>query len=471
MRVLHVGYGFIPWRGGGLVEYAESIMSEQAKKGYEVAYFCSGRHYPIYTKTFLKTWRKDGYKIYEVINPLIFHGGDRGTFFDLESMPIEKLFLKVLKEFKPNLIHIHELAGLPSSLIDVIKDNTIPVIMTLQDYFLLCPTLKLFDYAENDCIEMDVGKKCIFCIKSDVQGNKKALIRNTFIYELKKIHLPIKILKGFYKFLKKILLRKKTAIHIENRSNTYDAKISDFFQKRRDTNVKRLQKIDLLIAQSYKVEEIYKFFVKGCKIKTIHLTVRHIEKILPKTIKPKIPLKFGTLNGMASIPKGAYLLYRAIEILNKKGLGNKFELHIFGGMLDEIKEKLNKLNNIFYHGVYHVNDLNKILENIDVGIIPSIWQEAYGYVGIEFLAKGIPIIGNNKGGIVDYTIDGFTGWVNKTSTAEELAEIMEKIINNPMIIQDYNQKILKERKNLIKTIEQHFYELDEIYKKVINKEI
>ncbi|GAH32542.1 unnamed protein product, partial [marine sediment metagenome] len=41
-----------------------------------------------------------------------------------------------------------------------------------------------------------------------------------------------------------------------------------------------------------------------------------------------------------------------------------------------------------------MKNLNYILEKADVGIIPSIWEEAYGLVGIELLAKGIPVIGN-----------------------------------------------------------------------------
>ncbi|MEN3014398.1 MAG: glycosyltransferase, partial [Endomicrobiia bacterium] len=107
----------------------------------------------------------------------------------------------------------------------------------------------------------------------------------------------------------------------------------------------------------------------------------------------------------------------------------------------------------------------------DVGIIPSIWQEVFGYVGIEFLAKGIPIIGNNKGGIVDYTIDGLTGWINKTSTAQELAEIMENIIKNPEIIQKYNDIIINKRKQLIKTMYEHFCEIDKIYKEILKEKV
>jgi hypothetical protein len=35
-----------PWRPGGLIAYAEELMEEKVKRGHDVAYFVSGRHYP-----------------------------------------------------------------------------------------------------------------------------------------------------------------------------------------------------------------------------------------------------------------------------------------------------------------------------------------------------------------------------------------------------------------------------------------
>jgi hypothetical protein len=47
MRILYVGYGFRPRRGGGLIAYAEDLMEAQAGRGDDVAYFFRGRHYPL----------------------------------------------------------------------------------------------------------------------------------------------------------------------------------------------------------------------------------------------------------------------------------------------------------------------------------------------------------------------------------------------------------------------------------------
>jgi len=232
----------------------------------------------------------------------------------------------------------------------------------------------------------------------------------------------------------------------------------------------------LLIAPSRKVEKIYRHYLglneaeREDKIVTLHITVKHVDKIIPKRLdKISYPIKFATLTGCVSTPKGALLMLETIKILHNKGLGNYFEFHIFGGIIREVKKEILQFNNTFYHGPYKLSELNKILEDVDIGIVPSIWEEVYGFVGIEFLAKGIPVIGNNKGGIVDYTIDGFTGFVNYDNNAEGMANIIAKIISEPNIIKVLNGKIIENRSQLIKTMKQHFCELDKIYRDIINK--
>lgn len=200
---------------------------------------------------------------------------------------------------------------------------------------------------------------------------------------------------------------------------------------------------------------------------TLHSTVKHINHIQPKVISSMdFPINFAVLNGCASVAKGSKLVLRAMKLLAERGLNDFFKLHIFGGLSPEVEYEVLRFNNVVYRGLYNVNELNMILDEMEVGIIPSVWEEVYGYVGIEFLAKGIPIIGNKKGGIVDYTIDGFTGWINQNSDAEGLANIMTNIINNPSQISYLNKKIVNNRRSILKTMDQHFYEIDEIYRKL-----
>jgi glycosyltransferase involved in cell wall biosynthesis len=471
MKVLHIGWGFKPWRGGGLIEYAEDLMNIQADNGWEVSYLFSGRYYP-YSPTKLEKWKNGNINMFEIINSPLFHAGDFGTIYpklDLEEKTIENYFREVLNQVRPDIIHIQELAGLPSSLIEIAKkEYKIPLVMTLHDYFLLCPTLKLFKYNNQVCIGHDIKDECVICCRNAPKDGK-FLIITTLLYYLKKIRLFKPILK-----IKNILSNffTKNPGKIENgtdleqfKPENEDLKLD--YQRRRDTNIARLKKIDKLISVSHRMEDIYRSYGINNLI-TLHSTVKHLELIKPKIIDINNPIKFGTLSSCGVISKGSQVLLEAVDMLILEGYGKHFELHIWGGMERSVKRILN-YEDVFYHGPYETEDLNGILGTVDVGIVPSIWEEAYGFTGIEFLAKGVPVIGNKRGGIVDYVTDGETGWLNKTASGKELAAIMERIIKNPEDIMELNRKII-EIKGLFKSMNTHFNEIQDLYLSLIKEE-
>lgn len=415
---------------------------------------------------------KKGIKMFEVVNSPLFHAGYLGTlnpYMDLKESVSEKYFREVLDDFKPDIIHIQELAGLPSSLVDIIKEYSIPMVMTLHNYYLLCPKVNLFKFDNKNCVENLVGKNCLICC-SNAPNNNRNLIFDTLIYTLKKYNLCflIKLMHPIMKLVKCFHFKKQTDKKIDLNANKL---LSSEYQRRRNLNLERLRKVDLLISQSYKVEKIYQKYLKSNNILTLHSTVKHFELIKPKNMeKIEVPIKFGTLNGCSSIQKGSQLILKTLKILKLKNLDQKFQFHIFGGIDEEIVEILD-FKNVYYHGPYDFKDLNSILEEIDVGIISSVWEEIFGYVGLEFLAKGIPIIGNNKGGITDYTKENFTGWINKSSSPEELANIMEEIIKNSHKVSELNGKINENRDLILKNMDEHLKEIEKIYKKCINKNL
>ena len=166
MRVLHVGSGFRPWRRGGLVAYVEDLAGEQLRRGHEVAYFFSGRQYPLARGPRLKRWERDGLAMFEVVNsPLYDHG--RQPALEVAEPRIERMLADVLAERRPDLVHVQELAGLPSSLLDVVARHRIPAVVTLQDYFPVCSTFKLIDVDGRVCTRLEIGADCAATTAAD----------------------------------------------------------------------------------------------------------------------------------------------------------------------------------------------------------------------------------------------------------------------------------------------------------------
>src|SRR3954454_3273501 len=191
MRLLHIGAGFRPWRRGGLVAYTEDLMGEQVRRGDEVTYFFSGRQYPFGSEPRLRRWERGGVAMLEVVNsPLYDHG--RQPELELAEPRLERLLERVLSEVRPDAVHVHELAGLPFSLLDVIRESGTPVVLTLQDYFPLCSTFRLLDAGGRVCLRREIGADCVATTDADPR-HPGLLFEATLLHELPRIPLVRRI--------------------------------------------------------------------------------------------------------------------------------------------------------------------------------------------------------------------------------------------------------------------------------------
>ncbi|WP_192347097.1 glycosyltransferase family 4 protein [Algoriphagus sp. Y33] len=81
-------------------------------------------------------------------------------------------------------------------------------------------------------------------------------------------------------------------------------------------------------------------------------------------------------------------------------------------------------------------DSTEFLAEIDVLIVPSLWEEPLGMVAIEALANHVPVIANKRGGLQETVKDGVNGLYCHDSAPDSLSKAMSKLYDNPKL---YNQ--------------------------------
>jgi glycosyltransferase involved in cell wall biosynthesis len=77
------------------------------------------------------------------------------------------------------------------------------------------------------------------------------------------------------------------------------------------------------------------------------------------------------------------------------------------------------------------DDLAEELGNASVVVMPSVWPEPFGLVGIEALAAGRPAIASWTGGIVDWLDDGVSGLGVPPGDAPSLARALNELLADP----------------------------------------
>ena len=467
MRVLHVGSGLRPMRGGGIVAYVEDLMDAQVARGDDVAYFFAGRYLPWRARPQLRRAQRRGVRLFEVVSsPLYDHG--RQPEGELAQPELEALFASVVREERPDVVHVHEVAGLPTSLIDVAQRAGAPVVVTLQDYFWLCPAFKLVD-AEGHACPREVGSDCVATMAADLRDSgllyaatlRHQLPRHPLIRPLPPRVRERVVERWAQRGAGRALARRSEA------ARPTGPEAARAFQRRREVNVARLSRADRVIAMSERVAEIHaQLGVDADRISTLPLTLAHIERLSPREPSGRPPVTFGTLAALESVPKGARLLLDAMPMVADAARAGRLRVLVFGAIAPEFSSAAEGIAGLELRGGYRPEELDGLLDEVDVGLMTSVWEEAYGYAGVEFLAKGIPLIANAIGGIVDYAREGETAWLNRSLTADELARLMLHVADRPQELAELSGRVRAARSELVKPMARHADEVDEVYREV-----
>ncbi len=489
MRILHVGFGFSPWIVNGLVLYAEDLMEGQAQSGKEVGYFFAARQLPRLRRPRLHRWTRKGVTMFEWLNSSVVVGRDLGTADperDLQDPPTETGFARVLTEFRPDVVHVQDLGGLPSSILDVARARGLPVVMTLHDYQALCPTIKLYDADGQNCCRSRPGEMCVVCC-SDAPIDNFGDLRRTELYTRAQIRARVPFLDA--------ALRRPAIERVGNVGLRIAERISGLspgagqppahrtaetrhrpqvsagaYNRRRVGNVERLNRLDRLITPSAEAGEVWRGLgVRAELIQTLPFNPAHLEQLgLKRRWRPGVPMRFALLNGASSTEKGADLVVDALSELSARGLERRFRLAVYGLVAPHVRRVLAAHPAVDIRGEYRTDELDRILEQVDVGLMPSVWQEVYGFAGLEFLAKGIPVIGNARGGIPAYVRPDQTGWLNRSCTAAELADLMQGAVEDPDVVARLGRTAGELRDQLIRPFHAQLADLDRVYAEVVS---
>ena len=207
--------------------------------------------------------------------------------------------------------------------------------------------------------------------------------------------------------------------------------------------------------------------VNDRRLQKIHVSPRHIVQLRPRSpVQANAPVSFAALNASATIDKGAGLLVECVHELDRRGLSDRFTLHVHGGAHPDVQAALSPYDHVEVQGPYSTDELDELLDHVDVGIVPSLWEEVLGFVGLEFLVKGIPVIGNAVGGIPEYTRDGQTGWLNRSCTATGLADIMARLVAEPSRVRDMAEGVVAAREEFRRSMPEQAQDNLAIYRDV-----
>lgn len=345
------------------------------------------------------------YKVYSFFDDeerILDLGGVSSTSrFGYYNNDYKKIIDHVITGLNISVVHIHHMMGHYFDVIDVCKEHNIKPIITLHDFYALCPTVNMLYNMEKCCIEIE-NKDCKSCLY-----NKMRIINNI---------LPI-----------------------------WNRRWLDF-----------LIDFDLIITPSKSTKDIIENTYSSISCKVIEHGVNYQKKHSVLTNEDDV---FNVaFVGVMAKHKGAEVVEQLIKNTKEKDI----VYHLFGKT--ECPSLEHNKDNYINHGQYKRSDLSKLLKDNNIHLVCnlSIWPETYSYTLTETIASGVPVLALDYGAVSERINKYHFGWIlENDSTYSEIIEAIEKIKENK---NDYSSKIDNINNYHIKTIGEMCDEYDDIYR-------
>ena len=277
------------------------------------------------------------------------------------SPEVAKKFKQLLSDFKPDVVHLHNIHSYLSPIVaKIAHQQGIRVVWTLHDYKLVCPTYT--------CLRD--GTVCEACFHNKFNVVRHKCMKNSVIASL------LSCMEAFYWNRKKL-------------SGTTDTFISpSAFLKTKMTEA-------------------------GYSPQQIAVVPNFMpQKLTPESVKGDYYCYVGRL----TTEKGIDTLLRAAASL-------PFRLKIIGGgPLTDVCRQQYPQDHIEFLGRMSPAELYPVVRKARFVVLPSIWYENNPFSLIEALCMGTPVLGARIGGIPELITEGKNGYLFASGDVRGLQE-------------------------------------------------
>lgn len=413
MRVLQVTNGFPPTAITGTESHTYTL-AKQLAASHSVHVLCREADLtrPEYT---VVRGSLDGLPVTRVVNNLL----DVKDYEDLyRNRRVEQIFMDVLDAFRPDLIHFQHCIGLSAGCIEQAIARRLPFVVTLHDYWHICPTTDLLRPGLEMCPGTHHGPNCFDCVRlvPGVLGRAVYLPGYSYLHRA----IPPATRYQVLTFLGRIRTARKSPG-------------SPVIQQRADYMRGLLARSPRLIAPSEYVKNKYvEFGIPSDLIRVIQLgmdTQRWLGA--PRHTRLANLVRLGYV-GALTPQKGGEAMIRAF--IQSPGAA---ELVIYGveppGQV--LAARLKRLAagdpRIHFMGPIPNERLPLAFGEMDALLMPTLAEETFSLVVREALLSGLPVIASDKGVIPEIVQDGVNGRLLPAGDVDAWTACLRDLIEHP----------------------------------------
>ncbi len=386
MNICCVVHNFFPSFYTGTERYILNVCKQLQKMGHRVRVLTYGLKDDAGLQPFKSVLRRD--YIYEGV-PVVslrHRAVPEEIHYRIFYPDLELAIMEYFNETGFDLIQVAHPMRVGSSSLKVGKSLGIPTVLTLTDFWFLCPRGRMYEPDFTLCTQPEEGNRCISVCGAPLSASK----------------------------------RYQEAKHV-------------FFNL-----------ADALVAPSRLLIEIFHRLQWGRPITLIRHGYLYGSVFPRRRTKPTgDTVRFAYLGAVSHVKGVDYL----IDCFRKVA-SDRISLEVWGGHIDEREwyDSLLRLaqgdSRIRFRGRYDIEALPRIFEQTDVTVVPSNTLESYGLVVIESMAHHTPVITSNVVGAgYEYIHHGENGYIFELDEPDTLIQILGSIAEDPGIVERWRRAV------------------------------
>ncbi len=413
MRVLLVAHGFPPAASGGTEVYVRNLAGALCAAGDDVMVL-TREHDPHRPELSVRT-SLDGAVELTVVNNtfqscLSYEASYANPSIDLIAGTL-------IDGWRPDLVHIQHLTCLSTGIPGEAARRGIPVVMTLNDYWLICHRGQLVDRDGRRC-DGPFLNGCEGCLPPGILASATAFRAGRW---LRSRGLP-----G---------ARETVRIAAEAIGGATSA---DRLRAATSARLRHMQAavrdIDIFLAPSLTLAEVFnRFGISPDRLVRCHQGIalygsRIRRRVLPNT------LRVGFAGGFLPT-KGLDVLLDAVDQLTPGSvvvdlLGSTAADHGDTGYAESIARRLGHPA-IGRLGPVPHERMGSIFDDLDVLVVASTWVENAPFIIREAFAAGVPVVASDLGGMAEMVRHGIDGLLFPAGDAKALAAALRRLVDEP----------------------------------------
>lgn len=356
--------------------------------------------------------------------------------WEYDNLWIGQHFDRLFDEFQPDIFHLisgYLMSGRP---IWVAHAHGIPTVVSLEDFWFLCPRITLLrSDGKLSALPID-PVVCARCLAGE---------------------------KRRFKFLNQIVPGVMQSYWQLQKSKAQGIMARTKFLK------KTLQKIDRLIIRSKFLGSTY--INAGAPPEKMVFSRQGLDfpAVLPEGMNKTIdqPLRVGYL-GQIAWHKGIHVLLEAVRRIPE----TRLEVKVYGnterfpGYTAQLKRIIAGDQRISLAGSYSgYEEEARVLRDLDVVVVPSLWYENSPNVILESFAQRIPVIASDLGGMAELVQHEKNGLLFEVGNAEDLARQIQRLCVEPGL-----QPRLQAGIGPVKRVSEEIDELELVYQNLLARD-